>query len=126
MKLNCTKGPLTIWPHVNRGLFTNIDLRLVLDEQRSTTAAMFVSAINQDQDDVSREVISPQERDANAHLFAHAAEMLQLLLDQEAVHGRLITMSYDEAVQANVALARRRAELLVRLKEAGVISEEGS
>jgi hypothetical protein len=82
---------------------------------------MFVSAINQDQDDVSREVISPQERDANANLFIHAAEMLQIFLDQEALASELVVLTYDEACVANVSLARRRSELLGRLKAAGVI-----
>lgn len=122
MKLNCTKGPLLLWPHIIRGLYTDAEMRSVFDEQRQAFLANVISARRPDTKDV---IISEKERDANANLFALAPEMLQLLLDQQALHDRLSTLTYDEAVTANMKLISRGEVLLARLKAAGVIGETG-
>ncbi len=125
MKLNCTKGLLSLWPHVNRSLFTNVDMRQVLDEERNVFVALVMSRVDE-LNGRNVETISPKERDANANLFALAPEMLQLLIDQQELRDRLSSLTYDEVSTTSVELARRRVELLERMKAAGVISEEGS
>jgi len=105
-KMNCTQGPLEVtW---SGNILTNDDPPLWIAMCKVPDS------------------VPEQERNANAHLFAAAPEMLQLLLDQQEVFEPGSTLTYDEAVRAVAALAERRARLLARLREAGVISEEGS
>lgn len=61
------------------------------------------------------------ERDANANLFALAPDMLQLLIDQQALRDGFATLTYDEAVSASLELNSRGEALLAKLKELGVV-----
>lgn len=120
MKMNCTQGELCFEEQVARHEGGRADLRHVLADDRGVYVASFVSAASMI---LGRALVSEAERDANAHLFVHAAEMLRLLLDQQAMHDGLATLTYDEAVRANVDLARRRDELLAKLRDAGVVTD---